>query len=385
MKKIALIGPLPKEKATGAALGFLSLVRGAQAEDLSFKVVDLFKAGQPINAGRFSFRRALQVLAPLWVSLIEIPTASGIYYLISTTRAGFLRDFMVIHWASICGKPIILHLKSAGYQEFYPSQPKWMQGLIRHTLGRASRIIALGESIKDQFSFVHGFDRKVVVIPNGTPEEIENLPSIPRSLPASGPVHVLYLSNLIPSKGFMHVVEAARILQEAHPGAFHFDFCGGFGFGEDTPDAPQNPEDFRACLEQMNLTAQVTFHGQVSGQEKQGMLTRAHLFVLPSQYPTEGQPISVIEALAYGLPVIGTHWKGMVEQILDGINGFRVDFARPDQIADKIKEATDSEEFYSRLSAAAHQHYLGNFTRKIHLQRMFSLFKEVFPIGNVSK
>jgi glycosyltransferase involved in cell wall biosynthesis len=95
----------------------------------------------------------------------------------------------------------------------------------------------------------------------------------------------------------------------------------------------------------------------------------ADLFVLPSNY--EGLPMSILEALSYGVPVVASAVGG-VPEILDGNNGFAVE-----NEVESFKEKIDyclNEAIHSRLSVAARKSYLEKFT----IDKMVDGYKRIY-------
>ena len=373
MTGLLLIGPLPKSTATGVSLGFRSLVKGLSDNGVAFNVVDLQSAGEPVSSGVFSVRRARQIIVPILSAIRLTPRARTVYLTIACSKAGFLKDFMIIWWAWILRKRIVLHLKSGGYYEFYREAGSLWKTVIRSTLNRADKIIALGESIRSQFSFVHNYESTVEVVPNGPPHDIQSADAA-RELVT--PFRIIYLSNMIPSKGFMDVLLACKLICERETiSGFECHFCGAFNLTneESAQPLPTSPEEFQRCINELDLQNQVFYHGTVYGDKKEKLLQQSSVFVLPTQYRTEGQPISIIEAMAYGLPVIATPWKGIVEQVIDGKTGVYVPFRDPARIAAAIERMATNKAFYAELSRGALAHYHENFTREVHISRMTSL------------
>jgi glycosyltransferase involved in cell wall biosynthesis len=74
------------------------------------------------------------------------------------------------------------------------------------------------------------------------------------------------------------------------------------------------------------------YHGTVHGARKQELLREAHVFCLPTYYPYEGQPISILEAYASGCAVITTDHSGIFDIFADGVNGYAVPKQSPPQL-----------------------------------------------------
>src|SRR5699024_9570393 len=71
---------------------------------------------------------------------------------------------------------------------------------------------------------------------------------------------------------------------------------------------------------QNNLSNYVDFLGWVSEEQKQFFFKESQVFVLPSY--NEGLPISILESLSFGIPVISTNVGSIDEAIIDNYNGF---------------------------------------------------------------
>ena len=106
---------------------------------------------------------------------------------------------------------------------------------------------------------------------------------------------------------------------------FQFDFCGAIIKREDANNVDgHNPyKSFFDQINEGNISRFVKYHGVIDGQLKQEFLNNADILILPTYYKIEGQPICIIEALSFGMPVITTDYRGIPEQILNKINMFR--------------------------------------------------------------
>ena len=95
---------------------------------------------------------------------------------------------------------------------------------------------------------------------------------------------------------------------------FHFDFAGKF-FEDSEKDY------FESCIKENGLEEYVTYHGIVGGEQKRKLLKECYIFALPTRYPNEGQPISILEAMGNGMFIITTDHAGIPDIVEDGING----------------------------------------------------------------
>ena len=130
-------------------------------------------------------------------------------------------------------------------------------------------------------------------------------PSVPR---------LLFLSNLIESKGIYVLLEACRMLKEEGV-AFHCDYVGG-------ESKLISGEAFRKAIAERGLTDCVTYHGPQYGAAKDRFFREADIFVFPTFYDNECFPLVLVEAMQYGLPVISTMEGGISDIVTDGVNGF---------------------------------------------------------------
>jgi len=99
-------------------------------------------------------------------------------------------------------------------------------------------------------------------------------------------------------------------------------------------------------------------------------LKYADIFILPSNY--EGLPMSILEALAFGVPVVASAVGGITE-VLDGKNGFAVE-NKVSVFEDKIEYILSEENIQKTMSEYARQSYLANFT----IGKMVDSYKAVF-------
>ena len=375
-RSILLVGDLPPP-AHGQSVSFEMLCRGLSNRGFDCRVVDLGrKRSSPWS--KVSVIRTMEMCSGLVRFAVGLAKCyRRVYILIAQSRAGFIRDMLMIWSAWLCGCRIVVHLRGGNYDGFYRGQPKLWQFLIRHTLRRVHRIIVLSQRLRDMYAFDSSLQERIVVVMNCPPVELKGKPRH-RDKQTDRPVRLLYLSNLIQSKGYLDVLEAATILRRTTAMRLEVIFAGCF-FSSPDDEWTMSPEEAQALflkrVEAENLLDVVRYLGPVAGEEKWRLLETSDFFLLPTNYIHEGQPISIIEAMSHGCVVIATDFRSIPDLVVNGETGILIDYGRPEQIADAIHWIVTDAEKYTTMSRAAVERYEQNFTIDRHLDAMVSVLE----------
>lgn len=369
-----LVGPRSTEDLTyGMSIGFDMLISGFEERKLPHFVVDRSQGMAGRRVGTFTSGGMIATSAMLCTFIKNLHRVDVIYPTIGLSKAGFIRDLLMIWLSWPFRKPIVLHLKGGGLLEFYQSGSFLLKTVIASTFARADAIIVLGKLLRDQFQFVPNIDSKSNIVSNGLPGGLQKYCEIHRLRDESQPFHLLYLSNMIPPKGYLHVLEACHILHTEREIPIHCDFCGAFvaTANDNAKVSPAEAEAaFRRLIDAKGLEGSVHYHGTVRGDHKRAILHDAHVFILPTSYSWEGQPISIIGALACGLPVISIRFRGIPEQVIHGWNGFLLEERSPRAIADAVETLWRDQALHKEFSRNAIEQYRKNFTLEAHLNRL---------------
>jgi glycosyltransferase involved in cell wall biosynthesis len=141
-------------------------------------------------------------------------------------------------------------------------------------------------------------------------------------------LRVLFFSNLHPTKGAIDFINACRILKTS-----------GFNYNASIAGNPSkqfNYLEFKKLITAYKLQKHIQYIGPKYGKEKSELFQKSDIFVFPTFYKKECFPLVILEAMAFGLPVIST-FEGAIPEIIDnGITGFLVPQKSPFSIAQKI-------------------------------------------------
>lgn len=143
-------------------------------------------------------------------------------------------------------------------------------------------------------------------------------------------VRVLYLAHCIREKGLFDAMQAIllanRILAIHQPSLrLRLIVAGTFV----TPD---EKKEYDQLLTDPDLAQSVDYWGFVSGTGKERAFREADLFCFPTYYLGENQPVNIIEAVAFGLPVVTTYWRSLPEMLPSGYAGL-VPIRSPERVA----------------------------------------------------
>jgi glycosyltransferase involved in cell wall biosynthesis len=228
----------------------------------------------------------------------------------------------------------VAYVHTSGYRELADRGPIHRRG-VDLLLGGAASVVVLGESM---LADVQQFTDSRCIIPNavGGPEQ--------RATRVGGSSTIAFLSNLIPGKGaedFMRI--ANRCLGDA-PDA-HAIVIGRAPSGE-------YAEGLLSILDP-DVRGRVDFVGALFDEARDDLLATVEVLVFPSTYRYEAQPLTVLEAMRSGVPVVAYDVGGLRDVIDDGVNGFLVRSGDWETASERCRTILSSRDDRDRLAAGA--------------------------------
>lgn len=170
---------------------------------------------------------------------------------------------------------------------------------------------------------------------------------VARELPAAGPVRLLSVARLVEKKGIEYAIRAIGLLPADLKSRIDYRIAG---------NGPLQA-DLQALVEAEGLGAQVRLLGWQDQQQVVTEVRDAHLMLVPSVTAADGDqegiPVSAMEAMATGLPVIATWHSGIPELVRDGVNGRLARERDPAGLAAAIAETLGSPADYARYARSA--------------------------------
>ena len=180
--------------------------------------------------------------------------------------------------------------------------------------------------------------------------------------------YIVGVGRLDPIKGFIHLVEACRLLKERGT-AFTCDIIG---------DGPLH-DTLQQAIDAAGLQAQVRLTGALPQQEVRTRINRATLFVLPSVLLADGNadgiPVALMEAMACGATAISTRVSGIPELIHHEENGLLVSPGDAAELADAMARLLGDAPLRTRLAEAARRTIVQDFDADIEAGKLLALIR----------
>jgi glycosyltransferase involved in cell wall biosynthesis len=242
--------------------------------------------------------------------------ADVIYLSISESRLGNLKDLCIYALCFGALDRMFIHLLGGAGMTRILERRGVQSWLNRFFIRRLRGVIVEGRIQASIFAPTIARDR-IHVRPNFaedflffTEQEVRD------KFAGAGALNVLFLSNLYGGKGHNELVDGYLSLPREIRDRFRVAFVGGF-------ESPRLRAEFLRRIDgEIGLSYLGTFIG---GSEKRALYGKSQVFCLPTYYPYEGQPISILEAYATGCVVVTTEHSGIPEVFADGVNGFAVE------------------------------------------------------------
>ena len=204
--------------------------------------------------------------------------------------------------------------------------------------GRADAVIVLATEFRDTLT-QWGFQKTIFVESTIVEEDAFTEPTQRSSHAggdADGACRILFLSRLLRTKGVYLMLAAYRIVQATQP-SVTLTIAG---------DGPEL-EPAKEYVKNHEIPG-VDFPGYLRGAEKRAAYERADIFFLPTQHG-EGMPNTVLEAMAYGLPVVTRSVGGINDFFQDGVMGFTTESRDPETFVQLIERLITEPQLRARM------------------------------------
>lgn len=275
-----------------------------------------------------------------------------IYIGLPKTFGAFLRNSLIIYYCQFKGISVLAELHGMSFP--FLTNPIYSH-FFKKTINIISKIRVLSTSVRE-YLFLQGYSNKVSVVDNAIELPLNiNFPVSVRS----GFFNLLYLGLISENKGFSRLLEVVRKLKEKCINNIKINVMGEW-----------YSDDYKAsCLEKIRqyvIGDSFVFHGALYHEEKWIRMSENDLIIHLTKF--DGQPLSIIECMALGIPAISTYIGGIPEMITDKSDGFLI--THDEEIVDIIEKLVNHNLDLSSLRINCLNTYDRRFTPEVFYRNM---------------
>lgn len=313
---------------------YINLTTAKNLEDIGH-----FRPGKIVEFAKLlhKIRKAINQLHPDLVYVT--PNAKG---------GAFYKDFIVVEMIKSMGCKVIVHYHNKGVAT---RQDRWLDDKLYRKFFHGIKVILLAEALYlDVQKYVRRED--VYICPNGIPDETDGK-TVTAERHNKIP-HLLFLSNLLVSKGVIVLLDALKILKD-HGYSFVCDFVGG-------ETAEIDAARFKEEVEKRGLNRMAVYDGKKYGKDKDKYFNNADVFVFPTYYSNETFGLVNLEAMEHKVPVISTNEGGIPDVVKEGQNGLVAEKKNSVSLADCIAELLDDKQLREKMGEDGFKKFKEHFT-----------------------
>lgn len=284
------------------------------------------------------------------------------YITLNSNGLGFYKDFGVVLLCKLFNTQLLYHFHNKGVST---RQDFFLDDLLYKLAFKGSKVILLSEYLfYDIEKYVSEDD--VYFCPNGIPDENQIIPKKKRY----NSKKMLFLSNLIESKGLFYLLSAVSTLIKKYP-SIELTIVGGAG------DVSVNILNSR--INELGLDDHVKYRGKVYGKEKFQIIQDSDIFVFPTFYSNECFPLVLLEAMSFSLPIITTEEGGIRSIVEDNGNGIIVASKDEDSLIKAIEKLLNHPELVESFGNNGRKKFEEQFTIDKFASRIKNILEESIP------
>ena len=332
------------------------------------------------DIGKGGWHKVKGIFRKLWEirKVVKEVKPELVYITPNSAGAPFYKDFITVMMLKLMGQRIVMHFHNKGVAT--RQNHKLDNWLYRRYFKNVKLILLADALYGDVKKYVKRED--VFVCPNAIPEinlatdcivSKSKANAVAKSPTENGTPHILWLTNIMKTKGIMEFLAALKILKDKGV-KYQVDFVGGL-------TKEMTGDEFDTALTMNGLNDCCIYHGPKYGDEKYAFFSDADIFVLPSY--TEALPVSILEAMQFGLPVVASNVGGVSAQVEDGVTGYllggklpiMLNTFRPEahEIADKLETLLTDTNLRRKMGMAGREKIEREFTLEVFEKRMVEI------------
>lgn len=323
------------------------------------------------SIGRIDFRKLARIpiltIQVVFACLNKKPILC--IYFIAYGKIAFLFDAFIILIIRKLKIPYVLRFGAKGFRDLV-SENRFWKVLVSNTLANASAGFAQAEILKKDVN-MYIRENNIYLIPNSVNDNYKKI----EPLRERQTIRLLFLSNLIPSKGPLEFLKASKIILEKK-GNIECIMAGA-------DSSPQFSDDLREYVELNGLKNKIKFTGGVYGDKKNCLLSSSDILIFPTYYENEAFPTVIIEAMSMGLAIITSREGAIGEIIKDGDTGYLINAKDPEEIAEKTIKLIDNPQLLKKMKTQSRNSFEENYNLTAYSKNLENAIQTILKKANM--
>lgn len=313
--------------------------------------VDLNYIGTMVEGSKL---RKLWQAVKAYIKFLKLLPEYPIVHVNVASDSSYYRKSLFIKAAKRAGRKIVIHQHGGDFETFYEKEQNDRgRARIRQVLGMGDVFLVLSPKLKQFFKGILE-PSKVILFPNAVP--------VPDSIEKEyGKQRILFLGRLCKEKGLRELFSVLPQLHEQFP-QMHV-LLGGIW------------EDEELLEEAAKMKEYVTDLGWLQGEAKKDYLRISDLFVFPTYF--EGQPVSVLEAMAYQCGIVATNVGGIPQMVEQEQTGLLIEPKVPEGLKSALEKLLSDPELCERLGKNARAKVQKEFSIEKSLQELIKIYQQL--------
>ncbi len=339
-ERVLLVGPDYKRKG-----GIASVLAQYKTMFESFNfVATSWQAGRFVNL--------ILLIKNLLVFIYQLSRPKiAIIHIHSASNLDFARHAIFVYLAKFFHKKVLLHLHGGDFEDFYHAHEK----LAAHVCHKADGIIAVSSYFSNLFQTLRLCDR-IYLLHNAIAPPHTTLP-LNETSSGKNKFRLLYIGRIHEKKGCFDVLHCIGTYKEKFGDKLEYHLAG-----------QGDTDQMNAIITQYGIADCVFYHEWLNGKSKEELINHSDCYIQPSYFESFG--LSILEAMAHGLPVITSPIGGIPDLIENNINGIFVTPGHMDELAAAIERLmqnpAERHSMGEQASRKARNFYIDKMEENIH-------------------
>ena len=307
-----------------------------------------------------SFLHKLMYFLKSFIIYLFILPSYNLIHIHTSEPPSALRKTIFLFVANLFHKKTIVHFHSFSPKTTINSRYKMVYSYL---FRKADTILVLSEYWKKELLGAFSLENKIKVLYNPCTE-----PDIKKK--HNRKRQILYAGTINARKGYADLIKAFARISGKFP-AWKIVFAGN---GE--------IEQARLLAKELKIDTQVIFLGWINGIEKSKAFQESSVFCLPSY--AEGFPMAVLDAWAYGLPVVTTPVGGLPDVLINGKNALVFQPGDIHELAQQLHKIIENKEL--RMAISEESIYLSTnlFNQSVICLQLDNIYNEMFKVEKIT-